>query len=316
MEQRKMILAWFLAGMILLLAGCRQSAQSYSDTIGNEPTLTERWAEQSIATLFSSETEDLPVTECTEPVTTGTEATPVTETGKPETGATDAEQAESETKPESSAATEPTSTAPSATSATQPSSPPQTTESKPTEPAQTEPAPTQPKPTESTPTEPKPTEPAPPPHTHSWGAWQQTKAPTCTEPGEERRTCPGCGAVESRPITATGNHTWSETAPTCTQDGVKSCQVCGVTETTAALGHDWIHHDEEGEYRPVITCYCGERFIGNAGDDSAAYAAWHAHAHLSYDIDYLSAHSGFEEHEEWFITQSAYDECSRCGAVK
>ena len=264
-------------------------------------------------------------------------------------------ETEPETEATSEAATEPKPTEPKPTEPKPTEPAPKPTEPKPTEPAPTptEPKPTEPKPTEPKPTEPKPTEPTPtnPPHTHSWGAWKQTKAPTCTTAGEENRTCscgatetriayalghnmsswkqnkaPTCGAegtetstcsrcgyAETRTIPATGNHTWEETAPTCTQAGAKTCKVCGKSETIAALGHDWVHHDEGGEYRPVITCNCGMRFIGKPGDDSEAGAAWNAHSDENWGNGTCG---GFEEHEEWFVTKPAYDKCSRCGITK
>lgn len=39
---------------------------------------------------------------------------------------------------------------------------------------------------------------------HDWGEWEQTKAPTSTEPGEEKRSCKHCGETETRPIPPTG----------------------------------------------------------------------------------------------------------------
>jgi hypothetical protein len=39
-----------------------------------------------------------------------------------------------------------------------------------------------------------------PAHTHEWGAWQETTAPTITEDGIETRTCITCGATETKPI--------------------------------------------------------------------------------------------------------------------
>ena len=39
-----------------------------------------------------------------------------------------------------------------------------------------------------------------PVHTHTWGAWQETKAPTITAEGEETRTCATCGATETKAI--------------------------------------------------------------------------------------------------------------------
>ena len=60
---------------------------------------------------------------------------------------------------------------------------------------------------------------------HSWGAWVQKTAPTCTMPGEEERVCnrtfPNdddgeltvpCGAKQTRPVEATG-HDWGDWAP-------------------------------------------------------------------------------------------------------
>lgn len=41
-------------------------------------------------------------------------------------------------------------------------------------------------------------------HTHSFGEWTVTKAATCTEPGEQTRTCE-CGYSETQVIPATGH---------------------------------------------------------------------------------------------------------------
>jgi hypothetical protein len=41
-----------------------------------------------------------------------------------------------------------------------------------------------------------------PEHTHEWGAWQETTAPTITADGEETRTCATCGEKEKRTIAA------------------------------------------------------------------------------------------------------------------
>ena len=42
---------------------------------------------------------------------------------------------------------------------------------------------------------------------HTWSGWTVTTPPTCTEAGEETRTCSDCGATETRPVAATG-HNW------------------------------------------------------------------------------------------------------------
>ena len=69
------------------------------------------------------------------------------------------------------------------------------------------------------------------PHTHSFGEWDESKAPTCTEVGEERRVC-ACGEVETQDIPAKGHTelTLSGKAATCTEAGLtdgKKCSVCG-----------------------------------------------------------------------------------------
>lgn len=59
---------------------------------------------------------------------------------------------------------------------------------------------------------------------HSWSDWEISKQPTCTEEGEEQRTCQdeGCGAVETRPVPALG-HKLSYTA---INEGTTIQQVC------------------------------------------------------------------------------------------
>ena len=140
---------------------------------------------------------------------------------------------------------------------------------------------------------------------HSMGAWTQTKAPTCGADGTETRSCSRCGQTESRTVAATGNHSWNETTPpTCTAAGIKTCAICGTTENTAALGHDWVHHDEGGHWQPVLTCRCGAVFY--------SYDEWYAHSKENCE----DGCTGFSQYSEWIVDQPAYDICSRCGAVK
>ncbi len=83
------------------------------------------------------------------------------------------------------------------------------------------------------------------PHTHNFGAWEQTTAPSCTVDGEQKRTC-SCGETETQTVSATG-HSYgayvSDGNATCTADGTKTatCSVCHNTDTIAdsasALGH-------------------------------------------------------------------------------
>ena len=86
------------------------------------------------------------------------------------------------------------------------------------------------------------------PHEHDFGEWTVTIPATCTEEGEEQRTC-SCGETETRPIAAKG-HTEAidaAVAPTCTEPGQtegKYCSVCHTVlvaqEPVAAVGHAYV----------------------------------------------------------------------------
>ncbi len=78
---------------------------------------------------------------------------------------------------------------------------------------------------------------------HSYSEWTVTKEATCTEAGEETRTC-ACGAKETRELPATGHSygAWTVTKEaTCTEAGeeTRTCAYCNETETrsVAAKGH-------------------------------------------------------------------------------
>ena len=83
---------------------------------------------------------------------------------------------------------------------------------------------------------------------HSFGEWKQTKEPTCTEAGEETRSC-ACGETETREVAALDHSfgEWTQTkVPTSTEAGeeARNCATCGYTETREipALDHsfgDW-----------------------------------------------------------------------------
>ena len=294
--------------------------------------------QSSVTPVNVPEKTEAPMTESTAGTTAGAETTEATATELPEISAEATDNTESTQATEGPKSTEPKATEPKPTE-------PKTTEPKPTEPAPTEPKPTEPKPTEPKPTEPAPTEPKPttPPHSHSWSAWTQTKAPTCSAAGSETRSCscgksesravnalghnmggwsqtkaPTCGAEgaegrscsrcgvsESRSVPATGNHSWNEVAPTCTEAGSKTCKVCGKSESgSTALGHDWVHHDEEGHWRDVLTCYCGQVFY--------SYEEWYVHSNENWSDE----HCGYSGTGEWIVDKPAYDSCSRCGATR
>ncbi|MDD6527412.1 MAG: InlB B-repeat-containing protein [Oscillospiraceae bacterium] len=82
---------------------------------------------------------------------------------------------------------------------------------------------------------------------HSFGAWKQTKAPTCTAKGEKTRTCSVCGKTETLAVDKIAHtYTATVTEATCTEDGktVYTCS-CGDTysEGIPAKGH----HDEDAD---------------------------------------------------------------------
>lgn len=70
------------------------------------------------------------------------------------------------------------------------------------------------------------------PHVHSFDMWETSKAPTCTEAGEAKRTC-ACGESEPKVIPAKG-HTEVKVSgkdATCTKTGLtdgKKCAVCNI----------------------------------------------------------------------------------------
>ena len=68
---------------------------------------------------------------------------------------------------------------------------------------------------------------------HDFGEYRETRAPTCTEPGEEKAECSRCEAVETRTVAAMGHSTGPDA--TCTEDQV--CTVCGAVLSPASGHH-------------------------------------------------------------------------------
>jgi len=82
-------------------------------------------------------------------------------------------------------------------------------------------------------------------HTHTYGNWYETQAPTCTAKGQQRRDCTGCEMYETREVAAIG-HDYKAvvTAATCTEQGYTthtcaSCKDSYVDSHKEALGHNW-----------------------------------------------------------------------------
>lgn len=80
---------------------------------------------------------------------------------------------------------------------------------------------------------------------HYFGAYEQTKAPTCTSAGTEVASCSFCSYEKSRSVASLGhNYTVISTkSATCTEDGytTSSCTRCHDEKTTtiSALGHSY-----------------------------------------------------------------------------
>ncbi|MDR1761668.1 MAG: T9SS type A sorting domain-containing protein [Bacteroidales bacterium] len=147
---------------------------------------------------------------------------------------------------------------------------------------------------------------------HSFGSWIEKTPATCTEFGEETRTCSLCGEVESQPI-AKAAHTftdWEITKPaTCGEAGnrTEKCSICGElgikTEEIPATGDHtfvWIiNPDNENEMIEVCSV-CGEP----SGAPAQPITCTH-------------------EFDEWEITTPATcsqegvktEKCSKCGVL-
>ena len=79
---------------------------------------------------------------------------------------------------------------------------------------------------------------------HSWGSYEIKTNPSCTQAGEEKRSCKDCGHTETRAISPLGHSFTNPTVtkqPTCTESGEESgkCTLCGQTtaQSIKPLGH-------------------------------------------------------------------------------
>ena len=93
---------------------------------------------------------------------------------------------------------------------------------------------------------------------HKLGEWTTVKEASCTEAGEEKRSCDRCDYFETKVVEATG-HKYEEvvTAPTCEEAGdtTHTCSTCGdsyVDSEVKALGH------KLGEWTTIKEASCTE----------------------------------------------------------
>ena len=149
---------------------------------------------------------------------------------------------------------------------------------------------------------------------HSFGAWSETKAATCTEKGEERRDCANCDHYETREIAAKG-HSYGEwveiSAPTCTEAGEQQRKcVCGHSETRSveALGHEEVI--DEG-LKPTCTegGISDGKHCGRCGEI------------LKEQVELPAAGHSYSTEPKFLWTENntvckAYFHCSHCDAIK
>ncbi|MBP3315168.1 MAG: leucine-rich repeat domain-containing protein [Clostridia bacterium] len=108
------------------------------------------------------------------------------------------------------------------------------------------------------------------PHVHAWSDWAVTTEPTCTEKGEESRSC-SCGEVEKQAIDSIG-HSFGEwqttTEPTCTEKGEQKREcACGESEIQEldAKGHNYTSVVTDptctAKGYTTHTCSCGDSYV-------------------------------------------------------
>lgn len=129
-----------------------------------------------------------------------------------------------------------------------------------------------------------------PSHTHSYGEWMTSVAPSCTARGTQVRSC-ACGEQETQSIAMRAHSfgAWSVTTPaTCTEKGTetRSCS-CGKTETQdipSAGAHEY------GDWSVTLAPTCGTngtkaRSCSVCGDDDTeALLPTGAHVYGSWSV--------------------------------
>ncbi|MBO4869420.1 MAG: hypothetical protein J5585_06875 [Clostridia bacterium] len=145
------------------------------------------------------------------------------------------------------------------------------------------------------------------PDNHDFGEWTVTTPATCTEKGEEKRSCSRCDATETREVEALGhNYEAVVTPPTCTEAGytTHTCSRCGDSYTdtpVAALGHDWSEWTETTA--PTCTA-AGEktRTCARCGETETEAIEALGHDYISETVLPTCTEEGYTTHT-----------CSRCG---
>ncbi len=187
---------------------------------------------------------------------------------------------------------------------------------------------------------------------HQFSDWVTVKENTCTEDGEEERSCTACNITENRTVKAKG-HDFEEfegKEATCTESGYQAyeiCKTCGYStyKEIAAKGHDYgawtVTKTEtctEDGLKIRICSRCSDEqseIIPKKGHDITHYEAKQPTCtdvgHNAYDICSECDYSTYEEipelgHAYEAISEleptctekghSAYERCTRCADKK
>ena len=149
---------------------------------------------------------------------------------------------------------------------------------------------------------------------HDYGAYSQTKAPTCTTLGEEKATCSRCGAETTRTVAALGHSSVTDPAvsATCTETGLTDgahCSRCNAVikaqQEVPALGHDW------GAYAQTKAPTCTEEGVETSECTRCGETQ-------TREIEALGHFEVIDEAVSATCTASGKTEgihCSRCNAV-
>ena len=144
---------------------------------------------------------------------------------------------------------------------------------------------------------------------HSFGNWELTTKPSCTEAGEETRICEHCGISETREVSGLGHDLvhHDAKAPTCSEIGWEAYDTCSRCDYTTyveipALDHDLVHHNAQA-------ATCTEKGW-NAYDTCSRcdYTTYVEIPALDHDLVHHNAQAANCTEKGW----NAYDTCSRC----
>ena len=111
------------------------------------------------------------------------------------------------------------------------------------------------------------------PSGHNWSAWTMTHEPTCTEDGEETRTCSRCGETQTSSIWASG-HDWGAWTvnPDNDKEEIRTCDRCGAAETRSLSGED--EQSETLDTNTRQSEYIGESFTVTVDDGGDSDGFW------------------------------------------